>query len=728
MDRNVIVADALESDVITQSDYKRFLGDQVLNVLYEINRPISISELNNKLGENQIYLTVDELRNILHYLEAKKFLPNTKNSMIVLTDDCRRLIASKTQKLKECESNVVKRYFLDGIETHQDSILKWLIDTLTLIFRSYYATVLGHVLNSNNVGELENFDIERQCNPIFDTYHIVNSDRQILCSSLRTMLNSITDPDVNYIILYFLYVGYQAKVASSKSFVVPDIAQEFRGRTFFLDTNVLIALQLEKANTKKVNFNALVDLCQKLDIHLKYLFETKTEYENVLATKKNIYRGLMVEYTQPVFSGARANNIVEALVNRGCYSVQAVEHFFDEFLSGIPSFLYNSQVAIELINPQESKGAFVHYNRNEQNKEKFRKIFIENENEQETDYEEYAPDAKKHLVKKNDTTLEHDLGLIGVVRTERGCGEYAEKLHKIKRDTPLLLTMDNSIVMYAQSQYPEEKFVYNVRDLIVLLSLDRGGMLDSKENFGPILQHFVANHFITWEDTYEVKDLALIYNLESQVASLSDAQVQQIAREVNKKRRLRQSPDQIHKYLSNELNLAIAKANKKTSELLIINNSQDEIIKQLSKQVALLQQKQQTSDTKEFYRLLKKETQKRKRRKNVYIGTFVLTVLVLLLFLLCVVSKINFIMNLIDEKSKLYAILSASWINNMSSIVFVLQIISFIWDIVGARLYCTLKVNGYFEKDTIIKKIFTDMEIDRDTQEYIKMDLLKQPD
>lgn len=710
--RDTILTAALDAEPITKNDYERFLGEQITNVLYVANTPISATDLKERLAKEGVYVTEDQLDKVLRSLEGKYLPKPRKGSMISLSEDGRKKIATRIYRLKESETGIIKKYFLNGIDSPEETVKMWLNDTLLLIFQRYFSTVLSHMIKDSGKVELENFNIEEECKPIFEKYGMHEEDRKILCHELRRMLDTVFDPNVNYLIQYYLNVAYKSKVTSSKTFVAPDIAEEFKGKVFYLDTNVLIALQLEKANRKKINFEAIVDLCKKLNIRFKCLSETKCEYQNVLAVKREKYRELMTGYSLRVFEGARANNILEALKNRGCYSEYAVNHFFDEFLSAVPTHLYNGEIEIEPVDVQDAKGPYYYYNRIQEAKNRFKTIFVENDNE--SDYEDYGQETGKHVLRKSDAILEHDLGLIGVVRTERGLGEFA-KAHKYQEnDIPLLLTMDGSVVMYAQSQYPNEKFVYNIRDLIVLLSLNRGGMLDAKENFAPILQHFVANHFITWEDVYDVKDLALIYNIETQVASLDETQVVQIAKEVNKMRREHKNKEQIRNYLSKELNLALAKSNEMAAGLQLDLLEKDKHIQQQDEQIANLLANQRNQTKREFFRLYNDKCKKRNKQKFLY---WAMNIVLCIIIVLELIFNWSWLMAKIESFGWLKVILNSNIIKGVSVIW---ATIAVILDIVGFRHLKQKSISGYFDKATIRDEVLDEMGCDDEMRLHLK--------
>lgn len=736
MERSSIISVAIDANPISNGLYDILLEEQIIKILANNSSAITKEELQEQLSLQKIRVSKDEIIHAIKRLQQKKSIPDIcKGTNIYLTTKCRNEIKIKAQKYQDTVNRIVKRYFISGIDATPDVVMKWLQQILSAIFHQYYVVVLSHLVNQNQL-TVEQLEIDILHNQLITEYKIENKDSIILLSQLKEMLSCNSDPDVNYISYYYLNTCYAAQILTSKTYSHLSVAEIFKNKTIVLDTNILIALQLEKINPVHVNLEVIDDICKRLNIRLMCLPQTITEYQNVLKYKRELYKDIITEISPNVLSRAKYDNILHALRANGCYTAESVEHMFDTNLINPPVSLGDKLTAIEIFSKEESYTIFEHYKKNEQNKENLRKIFSPSFIDEYDQDDEYDVN-EKCCIKKREGVVEHDLGLIGFVRTARGFGDWANKYAKINNDDVILLTMDSSLVTYVRNQYNQENFVYNIRDLITMLSLDRGGLLEKPEDFTPMLSSFVNNNFIIWEDTFNINDLSLMLKLEREVSSLQDEKVLQLSRELHKMRKHNSSKLDIHRFLQGELNYEYDKIHKEKNFLIESSNMQDKKIKE---QEILLQQKEleiidlknqeRVRRKKEFDKYYDVEYKSRNRWKFVLQSVYVLGILIVL------VSIFLFIVQFFNRNEHLMSYLKElnyNWIleviNNFdhisSAMIFkVISGIGTLMTILGIFEYKRREKNRYYDKEIITKDILNKMKVNNDLDDYIANGIL----
>ena len=643
MSKKTIISTAIRTNPTTQGNYETLLAEQISKKLFAEKRPISLKELGKLLETNKIYASVDDLRKAILLLKSNNFIPRKCTSSFYLTAHGEKETQKKNQKYNDTLQRIITKYYTQGIHTDQSTVSNWLEQVLKVIYQQYYRVVLSRLTNSEKI-DVEHLEIDTLHQKIAKQYEFSPEETTILRGQLKNMLTAENDPDVNYLTYYFLNSCYAAQILTTKTYTPISLAEVFLGKTIILDTNVLIALQLEKKNQKHVNFLIIDDVCKKLNIKLKYIEQTQTEYSKVVTHKKETYSDFFAGISDTVRNKTRFDNILYTLKVNGCYNPTSVRSFFDKNIICPPTSLGNDMASIECIPNEDTYASFEYYRKIEAHKDQLRNIFSSS-NFDDFEQDEIDTQQTEKCIKRRDGVVEHDLGLIGYVRTERGTGDFAIEHNKERNDDVILLTMDTSLITYVKEQYPNEKFAYNLRDIITLLALDKGGLLGNPEDFSPMLSSFVDNHFIIWEDTFDIKDLTLIMNLERQVGTLNDEKVIQISQELHKMRLRNASKSDIHKFLQGELNFEFNKVNTENQKLIDKTTEQEGIIKRQQEELIKLKEDAQKRRKKDLDDEIDQEIQTRRKQsrrgrwKN--IGIFVL---------LCILTVVIYI--LIPQLSK----------------------------------------------------------------------------
>ncbi|MCI6420009.1 MAG: hypothetical protein MR794_06930 [Bacteroidales bacterium] len=731
MSHKMILSSAIDANPTSQRTYDLLLDEQLMKVLFHAGTPLSVDSICSALKPHKIYVNPDDVRQSVGRLIQHGYIPEKcKGNSIFLSDKGKRITQQKNDKYVYTFDVLINRYFSRGIDVERGIVEEWLRQVLLAIFQQYYQVVLSYITNQERIN-IEQLDIDKLHQSIVGKFDISSDNSQILRNQLKEMLTNGNDPEVIYIHYYFLNSCYASQVLTTKSHALTSIAAAFTNKTILLDTNVLITLQLEKKNQSHIDFAIVNDVCKKLNINLKYLQQTASEYSRVVSYKRSEYSDIVAGLSSNVLNKTRYDNILHTLRINGCYSPEKVEKFFDDNLIGIPAALGENLTSIECIPDEESYAPFEYYKRNSDDKENLRKIFSS------TNFDDYDQDdesmlAEKNVIKKRDGVVEHDLGLIGYVRTERGAGEYARQHNKEIRDDIILITMDTSLLSYAKEQYPNETFVYSLRDIITWLALDKGGLLGNPEDFAPMLSSFVNNHFLIWEDTFGIPELSLIMDLEREVASLDEVKVVEISKELHKMRMQHKSKLDIHAYLQGELHVEYNKLNTEKIKLIDETQRQQREIKEKDK---LLQKK---DDELEQFR-----EEKRQQRKNdfddaynkeytrrnggrwlikcVYIVGISILIICLLSVGLHLLRKCDCVVQWFNQQH-IYVqyIINNPLVVSSTKTKAIISMISGVFTALGIREEKKRDKEGFYEEPAITDAVLKKMKISKDKDDYIQ--------
>lgn len=731
MSQTAIVSTSIDTNPTSQRTYNLLLDEQIMKVLFKSGKPISIGEICTALEPQKIYVNSDAVRQSISRLQSSKYIPETcSDKSICLNDNGTKVVQSKEDKYINTFKILINRFFSKGIDAQYEVIHAWLHQVLLAIFQQYYQVVLSYITNGERVN-IEQIDIDKLLQSITAKYDISSDDSLILQHQFKEMIITDNDPEVTYIYHYFLNSCYASQVLTTKSHALTSVAEIFANKTVILDTNVLITLQLEKKNQRRVKFTVVDDICKKLNIKLKYLQQTAAEYTRVVTYKKSEYSNIIAGLTINVLNKSRYDNILHTLKSNGCYNAESVEKFFDDNLIGVPVSLGEGLANIENIPDEESYASFEYYRKNSIDKENLRKIFslsVLDEYDQDDD----SLFTEKNVIKKRDGVVEHDLGLIGYVRTKRGSGEYAKQRKMEIRDDIILLTMDSSLISYAREQYPDETFVYNLRDMVTWLALDKGGLLGNPEDFTPMLSSFVNNHFLIWEDTFGIPELSLIMDLEREVASLEEVKVIEISKELHKMRMQNKSKLDIHAYLQGELHIAYNKISSERNKLIDQTNRQQKEIKEKDD---LLQQQE---DELEQYR-----EEKRQQRKDYFDDAFnteytrrnswrwgfkiiyVVGISILIVCILCaclyLLRKCDCVMQWFNQQhAYVQYLINNPLVVSSTKTKSIISIISGVFAILGIREERRREKEGFYDELSITDAVLKKLKINKDKEDYIR--------
>lgn len=732
MSKKPIISTAIDVNPTSNSVYAKLLEEQITKIL-STKTTMSRDELSNELRTHHICASQEDLNNALYGLRKKGWIPNScKGTNIFLSNDKQDEICFKYKEFETTKKKVIKQYFTDGITCKDNIVNSWLDKILTTVFEQYYVVVLSRVTNKSDIDlqKQQQLDIKSNHNEIAKELKIPEDDSNILLSQLERMFSSYTDTNVTSVFNYYLNTCYATQILSSKTYASLSIADMFRDKTIILDTNILIALKLEQCHQEHVKLSVIEDVCTKLGITLKCLPQTLSEYKNVVDYKKDVYSDVLLGVSQRVLEKAKEDNIFHTLRKKGYYTVESVKHFFTTYLRIPPQSLVENGTAIAQIPNSECNAIFEYYSSKRGDLEMLRTVFssyLHDDFEQEDGDGNEA--SEKRIIKKSERVAQHDLGLIGYVRTKRGTSDLSVKYSEKVNDNVILLTMDSSLVAYAKSQYPEKDFVYNIRDVITLLALDKGGLLGNPDDFVPMLRNFVNTNFMIWDDTFDIKDLSHIMTLERWVSSLDDADVIRVSKEIHKMRKSNSPKIDIHEYIQCELNYEYNLKNRQVNELTDKNNEQAQMLKEQTKkmqekddEIVSLKEENKKLRLREFSEKFEDENSKRNCRKSILNIIGVITIIALALFFICIVVAVLSKCDVVAQYFEKYESIASMivFLSDKLRLFISIDVVSLVLAIVKFVISNRLEKKEYFKKESIKEYVLNNLKLDREVEDYIR--------
>jgi hypothetical protein len=139
--------------------------------------------------------------------------------------------------------------------------------------------------------------------------------------------------------------------------------------------------------------------------------------------------------------------------------------------------------------------------------------------------------------------LAHDSGLLHGVK------------YLLKEYKAWILTTDSTLTRYARVEKKHDEFeiCVNLDVLIALFAIDGGGVEFSAIDFAPLFKNLVLNSFTPDSDTFDVRDLTFMLNVQLNIEQLTPEKISSLAEEVHSQRVNGKSNGDIALFLRREI-------------------------------------------------------------------------------------------------------------------------------------------------------------------------------
>lgn len=396
----------------------------------------------------------------------------------------------------------------------------WLQDALVTFFsQSSKEWIADLCYNQNAV--LQSIDqvltqIERRT---INNKDISREDRNSLVDYFRKFL-SIKDPEVDSLLWEYGTAQFSAQLIKNGSNIDKLTVGTFSGGVCLLDTNILLHLALTGTDYSK-HLNSIEKIFHSLGITVRYLYITKTEYENTVTSKsKDILR--IVESYPPEIVADTDNQLIQSAVHLGCKTVEDYLRFFKQ-IGTLPTVINNTVRVSLLDDDKELDDVITCAQKNEHKKAELNSAYK----------------SFKHR-DKPDHALIHDVGLIAGADFLRKSGKF------------FILSQDSSIINYAK-QYPFQNglpIAIKIETLLNVLSVN--SFQSSCEDYIPLFASLIRQGLQPRTNTFKVADLSYILEKEQFVSTLPAEMVREIVTDISHRRLLGESDESISKELNRQ--------------------------------------------------------------------------------------------------------------------------------------------------------------------------------
>ena len=353
----------------------------------------------------------------------------------------------------------------------------------------------------------------------YNNKEISRDDRDTLITYFRKFLTE-KDPEVDSLLWEYGTAQFSAQLIKNGTNIDKLTVGTFAGSVCLLDTNILMHLALTGTDYSK-HLNSIEKIFHSLGITVRYLYITKTEYENTITSKSNDILKIVDSYA-PEIVAETDNQLIQSAIHLGCRTSEDYLRFFKE-ISKLPTVI-NKMVRVSLLDEdKELNDVILNAQNNEQKKVELNSVFK----------------SFRHR-DKADHALIHDVGLIAGADFLRRSGKY------------FILSQDSSIINYAK-QYPFLNglpIAIKIETLLNVLAVN--SYQNSCEDYIPLFASLIRQGLQPKTNTFKVEDLSYILEKEQFVSTLPAEIVRDIVSDISRRRLLGESNEVISKELNRQ--------------------------------------------------------------------------------------------------------------------------------------------------------------------------------
>lgn len=503
MERLQSVYIQMDSDAQTLSDNAR--AQFLIKALYKADKPSRKNEIidiyTNVLGLKKV--NTERLCTIIDELASKDVILQTGEKYSLRPTDKKKIQAELIGSESRTQ-NIISHYF-SGLNSTKEAIEDWLIDSTVAFFSSFSNAWISDLTSKEKAIESKRVDIIKQIdNRTRSNKAIDKRDREVLSQRFFQFITT-NHPDVIAYLWEYGTSAFSAKLIKNTSGADELSLNLFKDCQCILDTNILIDVALE-GNERHDAMDALSEIFKDLNTSVHTLKITRDEYHNKVNSKAEQIKRLSYGSLCKALTKADDQFMKTAAI-RGCEDADDFDRFF-QTLNDIPDQIGNNVDITDYPEGPELSNAITTAQSDESLIKEYKTLYFD-----------------MHGFEKRPEPLAHDLGLIGAA------------LYLTKSEKVFLLSDDPTLNQYAKRKpFAETPFSIRLDTLINVLALKQGGLNGRNLSFQAVFANIVRNGFTPRMNTFNVEDLAYMYEKNVQVASLSEDRVEEIARSINRMR------------------------------------------------------------------------------------------------------------------------------------------------------------------------------------------------
>lgn len=499
-----LVAINLRYSAGTESYRDMAYGQLATKALFAMgNRPAKDQEIARDIAQALGIQNVPQkaVKRGLDYL-AGKDIALYKNGLWSLRSEGLTQVSEEIEKATKHVSNAIKRHFPPRIE--QKKLKAWFLEACVDFFGKYADHWVAATCRGTHLSSVIPADISDLLSPSI-RLHGFEAEITVLVSGFRGFIVSDHPEDVEQLRCYGMAM-YLSRLVAANVAADPVTLELIRDSTVLLDTNVLMALQLEKHRLSD-SLVTLGTVLSTLNIKSSYIHRTEQEYTHALSAIRESMLKAVSRYQFEVVKEAKDAFTITALC-RGCINVADFERFFDSIIS--PPNDFSGHGKVTKLDNEEIASAAAKGEEDEKLIEEIAKEWLYNRKRQ-----------------KPKEALKHDAALISVSRYLRN-----------PENKCFILTLDMPLHNYGiKSAAPQETPISLSLDaMLQILAIGLGGPQMNPAEFGPLMASILNYQFEPAADAYTIEDLAWLLDIEERCADLPTDRVQELANRISKAR------------------------------------------------------------------------------------------------------------------------------------------------------------------------------------------------
>lgn len=502
--------DALKSiylrlDVNMQYLASKAIAQIIIKIVYANGGSMSAREIKKELAKANDGNSFDdnEINEILNDLCPNEL--KSRDGRYYLSTNRKQKIQESLKESEDRQNSVLKKYF-SGLNSDEDALKNWLTSITLAFFETYSNEWISDLMaNTHHViqsAESIRAQVTKRTESIKD---LDKDDKTELPSKFFEFVNS-HDSDVEAYLWGYGTSAFASKLLRNKYGVDKLTMNAFKDSVCVFDTNVLLFIALE--NKYAGSFKALEKVFADLNVQPKYLYITKNEYNNKVASQRDVTLLNFDKYGKETISQSK-DDFTSQAVRLGCKSRQDFERFFNHTLS-LPTYLCDD-IEIQLLDDNKALIDVIDKAQSdEQLKSKLSSIY------QAVVGKEKSPSA-----------CCHDIGLLEGVRFLRNNDEGKKFF---------ILSDEISVNQYSKGLGTKNNLPLALRvdTLINLLAVNNGGDTFDASDYKPLFANIIRMGLIPHKDTFDQLELYQLAQMNVKIMSLPPTQVCDIATEMHR--------------------------------------------------------------------------------------------------------------------------------------------------------------------------------------------------
>lgn len=532
----------IKLDAPAQTLTKDAMAQLIIRILYNSDNSLSKNEIFSEYKkivhcdnacQSLIFEIIDKLKETdINYRSGKFYLSQPK----------RHSIDALVVESKQLFDYAIEKYF-SSFYSNANDVKLWLEDSLIQFFTDYSRDWIADLAHSFNMvyTNLQSI-LETIKKRTVSNKNIDKRDVETFLAGFSKLLLS-KDPKIYNLLWEYATSQFSAQLIKNGAEIDKLAVHTFSNSICILDTNILMHLNLEGSDYSKY-LSTIEKIFMSLGIQVKYLYITKSEFENTIIGKSREIISLISRFDKEILKQTENQYILTAL-KRGCKNEEDFERFFVQ-VSNLPRVIDKSLKVSLLDNSAELNDIIINAQKDES-----KKIQLNGAYRSLTSQD------------KRENALLHDVGLIAGVDYLRQNGKY------------FILTQDTAIIRYAKN-YPfrnDLPIAIKIETLLNILAVN--SFESSSEGYVPLFAAIIRKGLQPRNTAFELEDLSYIAEKDQYASQLPNEEVAQIVTDISRMRMQGEPPDKICKELNRRVQgakLRLSTELRDTQHLLAITS------------------------------------------------------------------------------------------------------------------------------------------------------------